>query len=148
MVFPIVMYGCWELVLKEGLAPKNWCFWIVVSEKTLESPLNWSRSNQSVLRKSTLNIHWGTDAEVEAPMLWPPDAKRWLIGKDLMLGKIEGKRRREQQSITNSMDMNFSQFEMEQDRGAWHSKSWTRLSDWETTPLKYFTLYYIVYTYV
>ena len=79
-----------------------------------------------------------SDAEAEAPILWPPDMKSRLIGKDLMLGKIEGKRKREQQkirwldSITNSMDMNLSKFwDIVEDRGAWHAivhgitKSWT-----------------------
>ena len=80
--------------------------------------------------------------EAEAPILWPPDAKSQLIGKDLMLGKIEGKRRRGWQrirwldSITDSMDMNLSKlWETGEDSGVRHAavhgvtKSWTRLSD-------------------
>ena len=74
----------WELDHKEGCAPKNWCFWTVVLEKTLESPLD-CKEIQSVLNPKG-NQSWmftgRTDAEAEAPILWPPDAKSWLIGKD------------------------------------------------------------------
>ena len=90
--------------------------------------------------KPTLNIHWKTDAEAEAPVLWPPDAKS--TGKDPDTGKDEGKRRRGPQrmrwldSITDSMDMNLSKlWEIVEDRGAWHTtvhgvtKSRTQLSD-------------------
>ena len=70
----------WELDCKESWAPKNWCFWTVVLERTLESPLDCKeiqpvhpKGNQSWIR---------TDAEAETPILWPPDAKNWLIGKD------------------------------------------------------------------
>ena len=72
----------WELDHKEGRAPKNWCFWIVVLEKTLESLLD-SREIKPVNPKE--NQSWiligKTNAEAEAPILWPPDAKNWLIGK-------------------------------------------------------------------
>ena len=119
----------WELDYKEGWALKNWCFQIVVVEKTLESPLD-CKEIQPVNSKG--NQPWiligRTDAEVEALILWPPDAKSWLIGKDLMLGNIEGKRRRGWQkmiwfySITNSMDMNLSNLqEIVKDREARHA---------------------------
>ena len=72
----------------EGWVPKNWCFWTVVLEKTLESPLD-CKEIQPVHPKG--NQSWiffrRTDAEAEAPILWPPDAKNWLIGKDPDAGK-------------------------------------------------------------
>ena len=72
----------WELDHKEGWAPKNWCFWIAVPEKTLESHLD-SREIKPV--HPTGNQPWifigRTDAEAEAPTLWPPDVKNWLFGK-------------------------------------------------------------------
>ena len=78
----------WELDYKESWALKNWCFWTVVLEKTLESPLDCKESQQ-VQPKG--NQSWifigGTDAEVETPILWPPDAKSWLNWKDPDAGK-------------------------------------------------------------
>ena len=78
----------WELDHKEGWGPKNWCFWTVVLEKTLESPLD-CKEIQPVHPKG--NQSWifigRTDAEVEIPILWPPDAKNWLIWKDPDAGK-------------------------------------------------------------
>jgi len=76
----------WKLDHEEGWALKNWCFWTVVLEKTLESPLD----SQS---KSTLNIHWRTEAE--ALILWPPDGKSWSTGKDLNPGKDWGQEEKE-----------------------------------------------------
>ena len=85
----------WKLEYKESWAPKNWCFWIVVLEKTLESPLH-SKKIQPVHPEG--NQSWifieRTDAEAETPIFWPPDAKNWLLGKDPDAGKIEGRRRR------------------------------------------------------
>ena len=85
MVFPVVM---WELDYKESWAPKNWCFWTTVFEKTLESPLD-SKEIQPVYPKG--NKSWifigRTDAEAETPILWPPDAKNWLTRKILDAGK-------------------------------------------------------------
>ena len=87
MVFPVVMYGC-ELNYKESWAPKNWCFSTVVLEETLESPLD-CKEIQPVHLKG--NQSWTfirmTDAEAETPILWPPDVKSWLIGKDPDAGK-------------------------------------------------------------
>ena len=92
--------------------PKNWCFWTVVLEKTLESPLD---SKEIKLVNPKGNQHWiftgRTDAEAETPILWSPDTKNWFIKKPLMLGKIEGRRIRGRQrmrwmdGITDLMDM-------------------------------------------
>ena len=73
----------WELDYKESLALKNWCFWTVVLEKTLESPLD-SKEIQPVHPKGDQSwVFTGTtDVEAETPILWPLDAKSWLIGKD------------------------------------------------------------------
>ena len=81
----------WELDHEESWAPKNWCFWTVVLEKTLESPLD-CKEIQPVNPKG--NQSWifigRTEAKAETLILRPPDVKNWLIGKDLMLGKTEG----------------------------------------------------------
>ena len=92
MVFPVVMYGfqwsCMELDYKESWSPKNWCFWTVVLQKTLESP--WDCKEIPPVHPKG-NQSWmfigRTDAEAETPILWPPDAKSWLIGKDPDAGK-------------------------------------------------------------
>ena len=70
----------WELDYKESWVPQNWCFWTVVLEKTLESPLDCKSSNQSILKE--ISPERRTDAEAETPILRPPDAKNWLTGKD------------------------------------------------------------------
>ena len=78
----------WELDHREGWAPKNWCFQIMVLEKTLESPLD---CKEIKLVNPKGNQPWifmrKTDAEAKAPILWPPDGKNWLIGKDPDAGK-------------------------------------------------------------
>ena len=78
----------WELDCEESWAPKNWCFWAVVLEKTLKSPLDY-KDIQPVNHKE--NQSWifigRTDVEAEAPIVWPPDAKSWLILKDPDAGK-------------------------------------------------------------
>ena len=138
----------WELDCKEGWAPKNWCFQIVVLEKTLQSPLDSKEIKPVNLKGNQPWIFTGrTNAEAEAPILGPPDAKSWFfLEKTLMLEKTEGKRRGQQRmrcldSITNSMDMILSQLqETMENRGACHAavhwvKSWTQLSDWTTTAL-------------
>ena len=80
----------WELDYKEGWEPKNWCFWTVVLEKTLESPLD-CKEIQPVHPKDQSWVFIGrTDIEAEAPILWAPDAKSWLIWKDSAAGKDWG----------------------------------------------------------
>ena len=77
----------WELNHKKSWVLKNWCFWTVVLEKTLESPLDCEEI-QPVHPKGNQSWIFGrTDAEAEVPILWPPDAKNWLIGKDPDAGK-------------------------------------------------------------
>ena len=78
----------WQLDYKESWAPKNWCFWTVVLEKTLESPLDCKEIQPANPKGNQSWIFIGrTDAEAEIPTLWPPDTKSWLIGKDLDSGK-------------------------------------------------------------
>ena len=72
----------WELDCKEGWVPKNWCFWTVVLEKTLESLLNCKEIKQSILKEINPEYSLEGHAEAEAPILWPPDVKRWIIRKD------------------------------------------------------------------
>ena len=87
MVFPVVVYGC-ELDHKEGWVLKNWCFWTVVLENTLESPLDCKKIQPVHPKRNQSWIFIGmTDAVAETPILWPPDMKNWLIGKDPDAGK-------------------------------------------------------------
>ena len=119
MVFPVVMYRCESWIMKKAEHQRIDVFQIVVPEKTLESPLDYKEIK---LANSKGNQPWiftgKTDAEAEAPILWPLDAKSRLE-KTLMMGKIEGKSRRRMRwldGITDSMNMKVT-------------KSWARLSD-------------------
>ena len=102
----------WELDCKESRALKNWCFWTVVLEKTLERPLDCKEIQPVNPKENQSWIFIGrTDAEAETLILWPPSAKNWLLGKDPDAGKIEGRKRRGQQRMrwldgtTDSMHM-------------------------------------------
>ena len=121
----------WKLNHKGGWVLKNWYFWIVVVEKTLESPLNCKEMKPVNPKGNQPWVFIGrTDAETEASILWPPDAKRRLIGKDPDAGKGWRQRRMGWQrmrwldSITDSMAMNLSKLrETVRDRGSWCAPS-------------------------
>ena len=116
----------WELNYKESWAPRNWCFWIVVLEKTPESPLNCMEMKPVNPKGNQPRIFIGrTDAE--APILWPPDMKSWLIGKDADAGKDwrQEKKATEDEmvdGIIDSMYMSLSKlWEIVKDRETWRA---------------------------
>ena len=141
MVFPIVTYGC-ELDYKESWVLKNWCFLTVVLKKTLESPLD-CKEIIPVNPKGNQSWVFTERTDTETPILWPPDKKSWLTGKDPDAGKDWGTRRRGWQrmrclgGITDWIDMSLGKLqELMIDGEAWRiavhgvTKTQTRLSNW------------------
>ena len=140
----------WKLDHKEGWALKNWCFWTVVLEKTLESPLDCKEIKPVNPKGNWPRIFIGkTDAEAEAPILWPPDEKSQIIGKDPDAGKDwsqEEKGTTEDEMVRwhhHLMDMSLSKlWEMVKDIEAWraalHEVTEPNTAEW----LKWTQLYY------
>ena len=119
----------WELDYEESWAPKNWCFWTGVLEKTLESLLD-CKEIQPVHPKGDQSwvLIGRNDAEAETPVLWPPDAKSWLIGKDSDAGRDWGQ---EEQGMTDD-EMAGWHHRLDGHEFQWTPVHWTEFSWWWT----------------
>ena len=137
----------WELDHKEDWVLKNWCFWIVGLEKTFESPSDLKEIKQVHPKGNLLCVFIGrTDAEAEAPVLWPPDAKSWFIGKDTDAGKDWGQEEKgtpRMRWLDGATDLDESEFERtlgncegQGSLACCSCQSWRQLSDWTTTSLQ------------
>ena len=141
----------WELDCEESWAPNNWCFWTVVMEKTLVSPLDCKETQPVHSEGDQSWVFIGrTDAEAETPVLWPPHVNSWLIGKYSDAGRDWGQEQKGTtenetagwhhwlDSITDSVSLSELR-ELVMDREAWRvaihgvAKSQTWLSDWTET---------------
>ena len=133
----------WELYYKESLVPKNWCFWTVVLEKTVKSPMHYKEIQPVNPEGNQCWIFIGrTDVEAEAPILWPPEVENWLTGKnpDGKDWRQEEKGRTEDEMVGwhHWLDVHdLEQIpEVSDGQGGlvccspWVANSWTRLSDW------------------
>ena len=140
----------WKLDYRENWELKNWCFWTVVLEKTLESPLD-CKEIQLVHPKG--NWSWifigRADAEAETPILWPPDVKNWLIWKDPDAGKYWRQEEKGQQrirsldGITDSMNMNLSKlWELVMHREVWQAANPWGCKELDTTEWLNWTVQY------
>ena len=151
MVFPVVMYGCESWTVKKAKHRRIDAFELWCWRRLLRVPWTARRSNQWDFFQPW--DFFGRNAKAEAPVLWPPHAKSWVTGKDSMLGRIGGRRRRGRPrmrwlyDIMDSRDVSLSElWEMVMDREAWHAsiygvaKSWTRLSDWTELIIPYWLM--------